>query len=84
MTGAEHWGAGAGGMGSAPSSAVGLWRQGWHFSISNKATDDLAPLCHALRLLSYRGVMPPSLALLPLQFSWRSGKCCACFSLALV
>lgn len=51
-------------MGSAPCSAVDLWSQGLHFSTSSKATDDLAPLCHALRALSCRCVMPPSLALL--------------------
>lgn len=71
-------------MGSAPCSAIDLWHQGLHFSISNKATGDLAPLCHALRVMPYRFVMAPGLALLPLRFNWRSGKCCACFSPALV
>lgn len=83
MTRAECWAVGAGIVGSAPSSAGDLWSQGLHFSISSRATDDLSPLCRALRALQVWE--PPSLALLPLQFSWRSpGRCWACFSLALV
>lgn len=41
---------GAGSVGSAPRPANDLWSQGLHFSISNKATDDLTPPWPALPL----------------------------------